>query len=172
LWYRIHTRKEDNKKMNKLFLVILVICSCTNKDIKSGKNITEGITVIQKDSLYKLISSALNNNDTIAYNAVASYYILNNMSEEFLFTAIKMANKYNNAEACYHVYDIIAYSSSKGSKEALENLDFKTKNLALYYLTKSHEIGFESSKYEIIEIFGDEKPPYKSSYFLKEFSKE
>jgi hypothetical protein len=139
-----------------------------NKD----KNITEGISVIEKDTLIEWISLALNNNDTVLYNNVSSYYLFNNMGEDFLLTALIMANKYNNAEACFHVYDIIAYSTLKEPKEALDLMDLKTKNLALYYLLKSNEMGFESAKYEVAEIFGENIEPPKSIHYLQEFSKE
>jgi len=136
------------------------------------KNITEGIVIKSKDTLNTMISKAINQNDTIAYNQVASYYLINNLGEEFLFSAFIMANKNNSAEASYHVYDIIAYSTPKEPKEALNLMDKKTKNLALYYLLKSYEMGFESAKYQVSEVFGDKNAPPKSSYYLEEFSKE
>lgn len=160
------------KKLSKLLFILLIICSCTKKDMKNDKNITEGITVIEKDTLNKMISGALKNNDTLLYNKVSSYFLFNNMGEEFLLTALMMANKYNNAEACFHVYEIIAHSTPKVPIEALKLMDLKTKNLALYYLLKSNEMGFESAKYHVVEIFGKDKTPPKSTYYLQEFSKE
>lgn len=157
--------------MNKLLIILLLISSCNIKDIKNDKNITEGISVIEKDSLNEMISLVLKNNDTLLYNKVSSYFLLNNLGEEFLLTALMIANKYNNAEACFHVYDIIAHSSPKEPKETLEIMDLKTKSLALYYLLKSNEMGYESAKYQVSEIFGKDIAPPKSLYYLKEFSK-
>ncbi len=94
------------------------------------------------------------------------------MGEEFLLTALMMANKYKNAEACFHVYDIIVHSTPKEPKEALEEMDLRTKNFALYYLLKSNELGFESARYQVTEIFGQNKVPPKSLYYLQQFSKE
>lgn len=169
---QVHLKKEIRKNMNKLLIILFVICSCNSNQMTNDKNITEGISVIEKDKLNEMISVALKNNDTLLYNKVSSYFLLNNMGEEFLLTALMMANKYNNAEACFHVFDIIAYSTPKEPKQALEVMDLKTKNLALYYLLKSNEMGFKSAKYQVAEIFGKGKVPPKSLYYLQEFSKE
>ncbi len=150
---------------------MLLIGTCNNNDKKNYKNYTEGNPVLEKDTLNTMINKALKNNDSLLYNKLASYYLLHNMGEEFLLTALKMANKYNNAEACYHVYDIIAYSTPKEPQKALELMDSKTKNLALYYLIKSSELGFVNAKYQINEIWGKDKSPPKSTHFLQLFSK-
>ncbi|RZK67388.1 MAG: hypothetical protein EOO85_25605 [Pedobacter sp.] len=132
-----------------------------NKNVK----VLEDVNIVKEDSLSLLIDKALGYNDSMAYNQVASYHLLNNMGERFLLTALKMANKYNNAEACYHVYCIIAYSTPQPPKDALEKMDTKTRNLAFFYLLKSYEMQYESSKFEVMEIFGEDKAPPKSSYY-------
>lgn len=76
------------------------------------------------------------------------------MDNDFLPWAIQMANKYNNAEACYHVYCGITFSTSKLKDEAFRELDPRTKNFALYYLIKSNEMGYVSAPYALEEIFG------------------
>lgn len=154
-------------------ILFFAITSCEMKQNKVEELAKKPTTPIDdKTKIYQLIDSAIIYGNEKAYNEVASYYLIENMGKDFFYYALTMANKYNNAEACFHVYDIIAHSTPKEPKEALELMDLKTKNLALYYLLKSNELGFESAKYQITEIFGKDKSPPKSTHFLQEFSKE
>ncbi len=154
-----------------LNISLVIFCSCNHSN-KKAREISEGIEIQDKYMLNKMVTSAIDSNDTVTYNEVASYYLLHNLGEEFLFSAFIMANKNNSAEACYHIYTIIAYSTPKEPKEALNIMDRKTKNFALYYLLKSYEMGFESSKFQVNEIFGEGNIPPKSSFYLQEFTKE
>lgn len=163
---------EKKNILSKLFFIFITLYSCKDIDNNNRYNSIEVQPILSRDTLNILIDNALNKNDTMAYNFAASYCILNNMGEEFFFTAFAMANKHNNAEACYHVYDILAYSTPKEPKEALRLMDSKTRNLALFYLMKSYEMGFESAQNQVYEIFEKGKPLPKSAYFLQEFSRE
>jgi hypothetical protein len=93
--------------------------------------------------------------------------MLERLEKEFLYYAITMANKYNNAEAHYHVYAAFARSTAELPKKALELLDENSKNYALYYLIKSHELGYGSAKYQLYEIFGKGQLIPKSSTYLQ-----
>jgi hypothetical protein len=161
------------KQLLTFVILFFVFNSC---DLRKNKD--EDITIIPRFyphdnmKIQHLIDSALNYGDQKAYNEVASYYLINDMGKFFFYFALTMANKHNNAEACFHVYYIIAYSTPKTPKETLDGMDIKTKNMALYYLLKSHEMGFESAKFQVFQIFGKNVVPPKSQHYLLEFSKE
>lgn len=160
--------------LSKYFIVMLLFVSCNTKsDVHQQCSAKKPSTPIDdKRRIYALIDSALMLGNGMAYNEVSSYYLIEDMGESFFYYAFTMANKYNNAEACFHVYSIIANSTSKQPKEALGLKDKKTKNLALYYLIKSHEMGYESAKIQLVEIFGEDEAPQKSSYYLKQACEE
>lgn len=156
-----------------LLLQIFIITSCNIKQHKAEELAIKPTTPIDdKMKIHQLIDSAITNGNDKAYNEVASYFLIENMGKDFFYYAFTMANKYNNAEACFHVYNIIAHSTPKEPKEALSLLDRKTKSLALYYLLKSYEMGFESAKYQVYEIYGKDNAPPQSSYYLQEFAEE
>lgn len=155
-----------------LFLsVFLAFISCTRRENslndESKIQIEERTPIKNKKYINLLINSAVVQGSASAYNLVASYYILEDVSEDFLYTAICVANKYNNAEACYHVFTIL--NSSRTGND-INNLDEKTRSLALFYLLKSYEMGFESAKYKVNEIFGANIP--NSSFYLEQYSKK
>jgi hypothetical protein len=117
------------------------------------------------DSLFNL---AITKGDEKAYNKVAGNYILDENYKDLMYYAIIMANRYNSSEANFHVFLIL---SNSNNGNAFDELDVKTKNLALYYLVKSNELGYKSAKYSINEIFGKDKTIQKSNYYLMEYSK-
>lgn len=164
---------------NLIYIFLVIFChfgcetKCDKKEISKTVKVPE--TIIAKTPISNnptlinsLIDSALFQGNERAYNRVASYYLLESRGQEFFYYAFTMANKYNSAEASYHVYDIIAYSTPEDPKEALMKMDNGTKNFALFYLLKSYEAGFESAKYAVHEIFGKDSIP-KSSFYLREF---
>jgi hypothetical protein len=122
-----------------------------------------------KRLVQQLLNSALMYGNEKAYNEVASYYFIEDMEQDFLYYALTMANKYNSSEAYYHVYSIIAKSTPEEANDALQHMDDKSRNFALYYLLRSCELGFEKSKYEIVEIFGKDQAVPNSSFYRKKF---
>ena len=162
------------KNILNIALVLVLLSSCDNKSNIVQTNIAQKPTtpIDDKRKMYVLIDSAINYGNDKAYNKVASYYLIENMGESFFYYAFTMANKYNSSEAYFHVFDIIAHSTPKEPKQALNLMDKRTKNFALYYLLKSYEMGFESARYQVNEIFGKDKIPPKSNYYLQDFSKE
>jgi hypothetical protein len=117
------------------------------------------------DSLFNL---AINNGDEKAYNNVAGNYILDANYQGLLYYSTIMANKYNSAEAHFHIFLIL---SNSNNGKPFNELDDKTKNQALYHLVKSNELGYKSAKYSINEVLGKGKVVQKSSYYLMEYSK-
>jgi hypothetical protein len=125
-----------------------------------------------KKLMRKLIDSALLMGNVRAYNTVSAYYFVENKEQDFFYCAFTMANKHKSAEAHYHVFMIFAMSSSYGIQKNIMILDDKTKNLAMYYLLKSHEMGYDEAKYQIEEIFGKNKTVPKSSEYLQKLCTE
>lgn len=132
-------------------------------EVPSYVKIKENIKIT--DSLFNL---AIKNGDEMAYNSVAQDFILNEDYKGLLYCSLIMANKYNNSQAHFDIYVILVESSENKS---LKDLDKKTKNLAMYHLIKSVELGCKSAKYEIDEIFGKEKKIKNSDYYLIEYAK-
>ncbi len=156
-----------------LFFIGFISCNM-RKNTKQSEKIAmsekPSTPIDEKRRMHELIDSALLNGNDKAYNEVASYYFIENMESDFFYYAFTMANKNNSAEASYHVYKIIAYSTPKDAKEALDMMDDKTRNFAMYYLLKSYEMGYKNAKYEIDEIFGKDKAIPQSSLYLQKFS--
>ncbi len=158
--------------MKKIAIPILTIGFLYSCQVEpSQKEEEKKITIIEQSTPIKnvklmdsLMSMAVLKGDAIAYNKVASYYWLEDRGEEFLYVALMVANKYNNAEAHFHVYEIL---NGWRTGEKIENLDGKTRSLALYYLLKSYEMDFSSAKYKVEEIFEGKEIP-KSSYYKQE----
>ncbi|MBI5858341.1 MAG: hypothetical protein HZB42_11925 [Sphingobacteriales bacterium] len=119
---------------------------------------------IGKQGIASLIDSAIERGDSMAYNKVSNYYLINQLDEEFLFPAMIMANRYKDRSAYFDVYDIL---TSMRYDNHLEKMDEQTKAIALYYLLRSYELGYENAKYEVEELFTDKKLPIpKSSDFI------
>lgn len=117
------------------------------------------------DSLFNL---AINKGDEKAYNTVSSDFILTENYKELLYYSLIVANKYNNPEAHFHVFTILSESELD---KPFNELNSKTRNLALYYLVKSNELGYKSAKYSMDEIFGKGTKVESSNYYLIEYSK-
>ena len=87
------------------------------------------------------------NGDIDSYNELSIAY-LEYPDEDFLFWALIMANKYDNAEAYLDVYYTL-HDSYDCINNNLKEMDEKTKDFALEYLQKSAEKGSSDAR-EII----------------------
>ena len=169
-------------KINLCLVLIILFISCQEKktNISSQEKKTKAIvkdhdeipSYIKRldnkkltDSLFNL---SINKGDIKAYDKVAADFILDEEYPKLFYYSLIMANKYNYNAAYFHVFVILSNSSSDMS---FDKLDKKTKNLALYYLVKANEMGYDSAKYSIDEIFGKGKTVQKSNYYLMEYSK-
>ena len=132
-------------------------------EIPNHEKITEN-----KKMSDSLLNIAISKGDEMAYNSVAQDLIINENYKQLLYYSLIMANKYNNSQAHFDIYVVLVESSANKS---LEDLDKKTKNLAMYHLIKSDELGYKSAKYEIHEIFGKDKKIQNSDYYLIKYSK-
>lgn len=151
---------------------MLVSCETNKNETRPGneEQVVRPTTPIDdRRHVFELIDSALVLGDEKAYNKVSSYYFVANRQREFFYFALTMANEKKSVEAHFHVYSIIAYSTSELPQKALMKMDCKTRNMALYYLLKSYEIGYDRAKYYIEEFFGKDVAIPKSSTYLQKF---
>lgn len=154
--------------MTLSFLLIF----CSEKRTESQKEIikieTPEYVKMNKNSKLtdSLLNVAISKGDEKAYNTVAGNFILDANYEGLLYYSLLMANKYNSPEAHYHIFLILS-NPNKG--QLFEQLDNKTKNLALYHLVKSDELGYESAKYSIKEVFGNDIVHQKSDFYLMKY---
>ncbi|WP_396146576.1 hypothetical protein [Flavobacterium sp.] len=155
-------------------VIYITFTSCSNKEkqkpiVKDHDEVPQYVKMNNNikltDSLFNL---AISKGDEKAYNNVAGNYILDANYQGLLYYSTIMANKYNSPEAHFHIFLIL---SNTNNGKPFNELDDKTKNLALYHLVKSNELGYESAKYSINEVLGKGKPIQKSSYYLLEYSK-
>lgn len=154
-----------------LILVLLINIACKDVEPKmevDSKTIEPArpntYNDLSKDSLDRLEHQALTQGDTMAYMYAASAHFQEGSDAEFLYTSLIMANKYHYSDAYYGVYTALAHSNLNDS---YETLDDDTKFIALYYLLKAKEKGYENAINECERIFGKGKIPSSSSYLLK-----
>lgn len=163
--------------MRKTLIIITMTLSyvlifCSEKKTESIKDIVkietpEYVKMNKNNKLTdSLLNLALNKGDEKAYNTVAGNFILDANYEGLLYYSLQMANKYNSPEAHFHIFLIL---SNPNNVQPFEQLDDKTKNLALYHLVKSDELGYESAKYSINEVFGNDNVYQKSDFYLMKY---
>ncbi|MBC8882566.1 hypothetical protein H9X57_01585 [Flavobacterium piscinae] len=164
--------------MRKTLIIITmslsyVLIFCSEKKTESKKEIikieTPEYVKMNKNSKLtdSLLNVAISKGDEKVYNTVAGNFILDANYEGLLYYSLMMANKYNSPEAHYHIFLIL---SNPNNGQPFEQLDDKTKNLALYHLVKSDELGYESAKYSIKEVFGNDEVNQKSDFYLKKYN--
>lgn len=162
------------KKLALLILICVYLCGCEvepskKQEEKKVVNIAQLTPINNHKLIDSLINLAILKGNEKAYNEVASYYWLEERGEEFVYVALTVANKYNNPEAHFHVYQML---NSLRTGEKIENLDKKTRAFALYHLLKAYELGQDNAKYTVEEMFKDAKKIPKSSFYLNEYVQE
>lgn len=153
--------------VNKLLVVItfITMLSCKN-DKRQISEVPYYKEKVKGKSLSQDFIKAIKENDEKLYNSISIDATLAGNIKELLYYSLIMANKNNSAIAHYNIYFSL---NSKISKDI--EIDNKTKNLSLYYLIKSYELGYKKSIYDINEMFGKNKSIPKSNYFLIEYYK-
>ncbi len=163
--------------MRKTSIIVTLTLSfllifCSEKKTESKKDIVkietpEYVKMNKNNKLTdSLLNLALNKGDEKAYNTVAGNFILDANYEGLLYYSLQIANKYNSPETHFHIFLIL---SNPNNGQPFEQLDDKTKNLALYHLVKSDELGYESAKYSINEVFGNDNVNQKSDFYLMKY---
>lgn len=154
--------------MKRIIMISVVfLFSCSKKE-NNKNNIKEPSMSISDKKIDSLLSRSINQGDTIAYNEVSSHYFLEGKETDFFYYAMIMANKFNNKDAHYDAY-ICLLGEEEGSYLngiSMHNSDETTKNLGMYYLIRSYELGNNKAKSELMQIFSDGKIP-NSNFYLK-----
>ena len=129
-----------------LFLLQLSLLSCRNKKNSNSIEISYHERLLN-DSMEssRLLAKVINNGDFESYNKVSNAYLLADKVDELYYYALLMANKHKCPEAFYHLFLIMTDQASINEVELYSN-DERTKNMALYYLLKSRELGYEGAQ--------------------------
>lgn len=109
----------------------------------------------------KYYDSAIRIGSTSAYSKLASRAFIEGDWDGLLSTAMIVANKYDNPDACYHVFTIF-YHRNVG--EEFETLDINSRKLAIYYLLKAYELNHSGAQYPLKELFHPDSIPSSASY--------
>jgi len=127
-------------KFAKSIIILILVTSCSNVEKPNSINNSNG----NDSEYYKNL--ALSKGDTSAYYQLNLNYI-DSPSETFLYTALIMANKYEYHLAYLNVYEILTDNNHAEGVSELENIDKKTRVLALEYLKRGAEKGNKDCKY-------------------------
>lgn len=122
-----------------IVFTVMLIFGCDNK--KKGTPIN---TVTVNDREY-YIKEALTKGDTSAYSNLNDYY-MDYSIDGILYPALIMANKYEYHLAYLNVYEALTSQDHKKGVSELEDLDKKTREMALEYLKKGAEKGSKECK--------------------------
>lgn len=150
-------------------VISIFVSGCNNNTNKTGhQEVTSTPSFVNKDAvkMRTLIDSAVNTGNENAYAQVSAFHILHGKEQDFLYCALIMANKYQSPMAYFHVYFIFTSAAPLNRKDAIIGLDPMTKNLAMYYLLKSYELGYTDAKFEVDDVFGKNITPPKSKDYL------
>ena len=87
----------------------------------------------------KLFKNICEQGDTNSYKIAKAFFRKEGVEREVIFFSIVMANKYNNARACYDVYYCL-WMAFNGGKDAeqwdMTRFDPKSREFALFYLKR------------------------------------
>ncbi len=136
---RILTINCKNKKEKSIkYVMCLIILFTFSSCISHPKT-----NLDDPEATERLLNQVLKG-DTTAYYEISVDFFLEYKSKEFLYYALIMANQYNNAQAHNDIYHILTSLSDN----KIETLDTVTRNLAIYHLKKSEELGSNLSEEE------------------------
>lgn len=151
-----------------VYLITTSLISCNNerKETFVPEVSTQTKLMSSKEATIKLWKKAIGEGDFNAYNEISNAYILESKIYELYYYSLIMANKYKCPEAYYHLFIIM---NNKVSIDGLKlySSDEATKNMSLYYLLKSGELGYSHAQSKIDDVFGENKPVPSSLYYLK-----
>jgi len=116
-------------KIAFILILIFLIVSCKKKESFSLADVNA------KDH-EKYETRALVKGDTIAYNKLSMEFFDSPNEGVFLYTALKMANKYNYGRAYDDAYMCLTDAYHKKDYTELDSLDNHTKSLALDLLKR------------------------------------
>ena len=105
-------------------LFIIILTSCKKEESYS-------MAYVSALEHIKAKELALNNGDTSAYNTLSMEFFDSPNEGVFLYTSLKMANKYNYGRAYDDAYMCLTDAYHKKENEELDDLDVETRKLAL-----------------------------------------
>ncbi|UIR57319.1 hypothetical protein LZQ00_05755 [Sphingobacterium sp. SRCM116780] len=147
----------------------LMVLSCHNTSKSENTKLVDlpwKDQELPKEEVDSLWRKAINDGDFGAYNNISNNYLLRLKNYELYYYSLLMANKYQCPEAYEHLYFILTTGATVNGVNMISS-DSITKNQAIFYLLKAHELGYEGAKSSIHEIFGDSILPPKSDVYLK-----
>ncbi|WP_433900978.1 hypothetical protein [Sphingobacterium puteale] len=166
-------RKKIEIKILQFFTVVFCVFfyCCSHHAEKTKERVIDQPwkdMMLPKKMLDSLWRRAINVGDFDAYHTIAHSNMLLT-PDEYYYTLL-MANKHQCPEAYLNLYDILTW---KGTIDGVEvaGRDSISRNQALFYLLKAHELGEKSAIYYIHEEFGDSIPPPKSITYLRRIQK-
>lgn len=159
--------------MRNLFVALVVfLISCNSKstikdqqsEVKNLQNIDTTEVLIESEPfnqhlVNKLLNKAMSEGDSISYDDVYAYHISRNIQDKFLYYSLEMANRYHYPKANFDVYFIL---SSPYDGRALDELDVETRNMAIHYLLRAYEMGYESALDEVRIVYKNKVIPKSS----------
>lgn len=155
-------------KKSIFLAVILLAMACTENipNSKTANLVMEEGPLFNEQELQEKLYKAIFKGDTNSYKKASNVYFGNDKNAEFLFYAIRMANKHDYSKAYFDVYLILAKSSTY--RVPIDLLDSVTKNMAMYYLMKSYEKGCVNAIYEVKECSKTQRV-FNSAYYRKKW---
>lgn len=133
-----------------IIILLLIATSCNKKE----KGFPMNSTTNSDRNLYK--KEALIKGDTSAYYLLNLDY-MDSPYEGFLYTALIMANKYDYHLAYLNVYEVLTSHDRKMGIHELEDLDEKTRAMALDYLKAGAEKGNKECKWILGNLYTEGK---------------
>jgi hypothetical protein len=166
--------KHISKWMIIFTFLTLIICACKenlydkNNDKKLVKEYTANDTLglhYHPLKAIKDLNGKLRNikekGDTAAYNELSVAYFMANELHSFYYYSLIMANKYEYRKAYLDLYLAL---SEPLTGQCFEELDPRTKQLAMFYLLKAYEGGELKALWDIEEKLGKVPIPPSSKY--------
>ena len=104
-------------------------------------------------SLEELKTLALDSGDIDAYNELETAY-LDYEHGSFFDYAKQMADKHNYPQAFYDTYiQLLKHTDAPGTTLSLDSCDENTRKMAMKYLQKAYDLGFEPAKEELEMVY-------------------
>lgn len=148
------------------FMIVLIMAatiftSCEkNKSKLSLEEDHNAMEPMPLDTFNFLLKQIKQYGDTVAYNRLSVECFYFHKKEQLLYYAMIMANKHNYGCASAHAADLLLSIN----QENLNELDPRTKKLAIYYAIRAQELGYDIKINPIYRDIIDTLP--KSSVYL------
>jgi TPR repeat protein len=159
-----------NTRISKILIILtLLTISCKNK-----KEEATPMWNASNSDIAKWKEEALTKGDTIAYYNLSKDY-MDSSYEEFLETALTMANKYEYHLAFSDAYDCLTNVDRKYGEHELKPLNEETQKLAIDILKRGSQKGNPECQRKLGELYIEgvylEKDVEKGNKLIKESEK-